>query len=201
MLLVGAPQSFLTPGKELLTMNDTTLPPRHTDPLTSTAFVTEWTLEQTAGTAGTPPGAPVVAVVGFDGTQPAQRALDAAAELLRGRDGQLEVVYVAETPAGSAPPDDVKAQVSDRLDSPERRLPYQVRARLDPAEPRWHFQHRNGAVAHELMAAAEELRHQRGPDATIVLVVGGSSDHGADVAGTVPVNLARADQFPLVVVP
>src|SRR6266480_998487 len=67
-------------------------------PLASTAFATEWTMEQTAGTARSSPGAPVVVVVGFDGSEPAQRALDAAARLLRGRDGQLEVVHVAPVP-------------------------------------------------------------------------------------------------------
>ena len=48
-------------------------------PLASTAFATEWTMEQTAGTASSSAGAPVVVVVGFDGSEPAQRALDAAA--------------------------------------------------------------------------------------------------------------------------
>jgi len=34
-------------------------------------------------------------VVGYDGSPPAGRALDAAASLLRGRTGRIEVVYVA----------------------------------------------------------------------------------------------------------
>src|ERR1700737_929532 len=88
-------------------MSDVTHPPetrlrRRTDPLAGTAFVTEWVLEQTSGTADRPPDAPVVLVVGFDGSEPARRALDAAAEMLRGREGVLEVVYVAQDPAGSA---------------------------------------------------------------------------------------------------
>ena len=87
-------------------MSDVTQPPentlrRRTDPLAGTAFVTEWVLEQTSGTAGRPPDAPVVLVVGFDGSEPAKRALDAAAALLRGREGRLEVVYVAQDPAAS----------------------------------------------------------------------------------------------------
>src|SRR5712671_2384309 len=101
-----------------------TRPLRRTGPMAGTAFATEWTLEQTAGTAGSSPDAPVLLVVGFDGSEPAQRALDAAAELLR----------------------------------------------------------------------------QHGPDATVVLVVGGSSNKHLHVAGSVSSNLAQVDRFPLVVV-
>ena len=51
----------LTPKNE----TGTKLRRRRTGPLPGTAFVTEWTLEQTAGTAGTSPVAPVVLVVVF----------------------------------------------------------------------------------------------------------------------------------------
>jgi hypothetical protein len=43
-----------------------------------------------------------MAVVGYDGTQPARRALDRAGELLRSREGAIEVVYVAHVPTGIA---------------------------------------------------------------------------------------------------
>src|SRR5260370_30453362 len=94
-------------------MRELTRPPktetklrRRTGPLPGTAFATEWTLEQAAGTAGSSPDAPAVVVVGFDGSEPAQPALNAATELL-------------------------------------------------------HLQRRDGAVAHELLDAADELRRQR----------------------------------------
>jgi nucleotide-binding universal stress UspA family protein len=45
-------------------------------------------------TATTPTG-DLHIVVGYDGSPPASRALDAAARLLRGRTGRIEVVYVA----------------------------------------------------------------------------------------------------------
>jgi len=47
--------------------------PRRTDPLAGTRFATEWALERTAGTAGSSPDASVFVVVGFDGSEPAQR--------------------------------------------------------------------------------------------------------------------------------
>jgi nucleotide-binding universal stress UspA family protein len=194
----GGPMSELTLTPE----NETKLRRRQTGPLPSTAFVTEWTLEQTAGTAGTSPVAPVVLVVGFDGSEPAKRALDAAAALLRGREGRLEVVYVAQDPAGSTSSERFEASPSAAAaDDLEGRLAHEVRARLDTTEPTWHFQRRDGAVAHELLDAADELRRHRGPDATIVLVVGGASNRHVHVAGSVPSHLAEVDRFPLVVVP
>jgi nucleotide-binding universal stress UspA family protein len=172
-----------------------------TDPLPGTAFVTEWALEQTAGTAGSSPDAPVVLVVGFDGSEPAQRALDAAAQLLRDREGMLEVVYVAQDPAGSASPTGFETSPSTPARDVESRLAHEVRDRLDTTDPSWHFQRRQGAVASELLDAADELRRQHGLDTTVVLVVGGSSNQHLHVAGSVSSNLAQVDRFPLVVVP
>jgi nucleotide-binding universal stress UspA family protein len=42
-----------------------------------------------------PPAEFVRLIVGYDGSPPASRALDAATRLLRGRSGQIDVVYVA----------------------------------------------------------------------------------------------------------
>jgi nucleotide-binding universal stress UspA family protein len=180
----------------------TKLRPRGTGPLTSTAFATEWAMEQTAGTAGRSPADPVVVVVGFDGSEPAQRALDAAAGLLHDREGQLEVVYVAHVPASAALSKRSETSALASADSVERRLADEVRARLEPTEPRWHFQPRDGSVADELIAVADELRRERGPETNIVLVVGGPSrNHHHEIGGSVSLTLAEVDRFPLVVVP
>ena len=47
----------------------------------------------------TAPAGDLYLVVGYDGSPPATRALDAAANLLRGRTGRIEVVYVAHLPS------------------------------------------------------------------------------------------------------
>jgi len=178
------------------------LRPLGTSPMTSTAFATEWAMEQTAGTAGSSPDDPVVVVVGFDGSEPAQRALDAAAGLLRGREGQLEVVHVAHVSPTAALSKRSETSALASVDNVERRLADEVRARLEPMEPRWHFQPRDGSVADELIAVADEFRRERGPDATIVLVVGGPSrNHHHEIGGSVSLTLAEVDRFPLVVVP
>ena len=56
------------------------------------------TPETTAGTAGRCTKS-VVVVAGYDGSTPAGHALDHAADLLQGRDGSLEVVFVSHLPA------------------------------------------------------------------------------------------------------
>jgi nucleotide-binding universal stress UspA family protein len=173
--------------------------------LTSTAFATEWAMEameQTAGTAGNSPDDPVVVVVGFDGSEASQRALDAAAGLLRGREGQLEVVYVGHVPTTAALSKRAETSALASADNVDRRLANEVRARLGSTEPRWHFQPRDGSVAEELIAVADEMRRERGPDANIVLVVGGPSrDHHHEIGGSVSLTLTEVDRFPLVVVP
>jgi nucleotide-binding universal stress UspA family protein len=167
----------------------------------SAAFATEWEVEQTPGTASGRPSAPLIAVVGFDGSEPAKRALESAARLLHDRDGHLEVVYVAHVPATAAMTPMAMGEIESAFDDLELLLGHEVRNRLASTEPRWHFRRRDGAVAHELIAVGDELRRQNGPQATIVLIVGGSSHKHHRLLGSVSSNLERVDRFPVVVVP
>ena len=50
-------------------------------------------------TTDTPPPGNLYLIVGYDGSAPASRALDAAVSLLHSRAGRVEVVYVAHLPA------------------------------------------------------------------------------------------------------
>jgi hypothetical protein len=61
--------------------------------------------DQTAGTLIGPPDTQVYAVVGFDGSASALRALDAASRLLNDRPGGMEIVYVAHLSALAAAAD------------------------------------------------------------------------------------------------
>jgi len=172
-----------------------------------TAVTTSTT--QTAGTLGGSPDAPVYAVVGFDGSPPALRALDAAARLLHDRPGGMEIVYVAHLPAIAAAADldgQAAAGLRQSLDDSARELSTEVRTRLQATHLRgaaqhWHFQRRDGAVADQLTAVADELRLQRGPDATVVIVVGRSAHGYHHVLGSVPHALERHDHYPLVIIP
>jgi nucleotide-binding universal stress UspA family protein len=160
--------------------------------------------EQTAGTIGESPAAPVYAVVGFDGSPPAIRALDGAARLLHGRVGGLEIVFVAHvTPleAMAELPVSAAAQILSTFDDASRQLGAEVREQLTRTEQRWHFQRRDGSVADQLIAAAKDLRGQHGPEAAVVIVVGRSEHRYHHVAGSVTQALERHNDFPIIVVP
>lgn len=167
------------------------------------------TLGQTAGTLSGSLDAPVYAVVGFDGSASSLRAVDAAARLLHDRPGGMEIVYVAHVSAIAAAADiggEASAQVRQSFDDATRELSVQVRTHLQAAHlrgaaQRWHFQRRDGAIADELIAVADELCRRRGPEAAVVIVVG-RSEHGYHhVLGSVPQALERHDHFPVIVIP
>ncbi len=167
------------------------------------------TVGQTAGTVPGSPDVPTYAVVGFDGSASALRALDAAARLLHDRPGGMEIVYVAHVSAVAAAADiggRAAAEVRQSFDDATRELSAEVRAHLQAlhlrgAAQRWHFQRRDGAIADELIAVADDLCRRRGPEAAVVIVVG-RSEHGYHhVLGSVPQALERHDHFPVIVVP
>ncbi len=164
---------------------------------------------QTAGTLPGSPDAPTYAVVGFDGSSSSLRALDAAARLLHDRPGGMEVIYVAHVSAIAAGADiggRASAEVQQSFDDVTSELSVEVRAHLQAthlrgAARRRHLQRRDGAIADQLIAAADDLRRQRGPQAAVVIVVG-RSEHGYHhVLGSVPQALERHDHFPVLVIP
>jgi nucleotide-binding universal stress UspA family protein len=171
-------------------------------------LTTTQSFDYTAGTLTGPVDTQVYAVVGYDGSGSAKRALDAAARLLNDRPGGMEIVYVAHLPviAGAAVSADATAGLSQSFDDATRELSGEVRTHLQDshlrgAAQRWHFQRRNGGIAEELLAVAEGLRDRHGPDASVVIVVG-RSEHGYHhVLGSVPQALERHDHFPVIVIP
>jgi len=164
--------------------------------------------EQTAGTRIGSTDGPVYAVVGFDGSASSQRALDTAARLLNDRPGGMEIVYVAHVPAVAAAGlvGAASADLQQSFDDATRELSEAVRARLQAshlraAAQRWHFQRRDGAIADNLIAVADDLRYRHGPDAEVFLVVG-RSEHGYHhVIGSVPAALERHVHYPVIVIP
>jgi nucleotide-binding universal stress UspA family protein len=165
--------------------------------------------EQTAGTLTGLRDTLAYAVVGFDGSASSVRALDAAARLLDNRPGGMEIVFVPHLSALIAGGDlggRASAEVQESFDDAARELSDQVRARLHSAHLRggaqhWHFQRRDGAIADQLIAAADDLRRQHGPGASVSIVVG-RSEHGYHhVVGSVPQALERHAHYPVIVIP
>jgi nucleotide-binding universal stress UspA family protein len=147
-----------------------------------------------------PPPTDLRLLVGYDGSAPASRALDAAANLLRGRPGSIDVVYVAHLPSMAALSPGAIADLETNFDDVEQELRTMVGEQLSGREERWSLERRQGQIAEELLAAAKDTRAAH-PDATVVIVVGSSSLVTHRVVGSVAVSLARHSPVPLIVVP
>jgi nucleotide-binding universal stress UspA family protein len=150
--------------------------------------------------AGTPPATDLRLVVGFDGSPPSSRALDAAANLLQGRTGHIELVYVAHMPSMAALSPAAVVELETDFDDVEQELRAMAGAQVGDRVEHWGFDRREGLIADELLAAARDIGADH-PDATVVIVVGSSSHAAHRVVGSVAVGLARHSPVPLIVVP
>jgi nucleotide-binding universal stress UspA family protein len=139
-------------------------------------------------------------VVGYDGSAPATRALDAAVSLLRGRHGEITVFYIAHVPALDAMSADALTQVELSFDEVAKEIQAQAAEELKGKEDRWQFEWRQGLIPEELMGLALRLRDAH-PGDPVVIVVGSSSNAMHRVIGSVAVSLSRHSPVPLVIVP
>ena len=147
-----------------------------------------------------PPATAVRIVVGYDGSPPADRALDAAVSLLEGRTGRITAVYVAHMTSTAMLSADAIAELENDFDQVEQELRIAAGERLRGHVDDWDFERRQGQIPHELIAATEEI-HSAHPDDTVAIVVGSSSSAVHRMVGSVPVTLARHSPVPLVIVP
>jgi nucleotide-binding universal stress UspA family protein len=148
----------------------------------------------------TPSAANLFLVVGYDGSPPARRALDAAIALLHGRSGRIDVVYVGHIPAVDMLSADAIVEMDASFDEIERDLRASAREQLDGREERWRFERGQGVITDQLIAAAAHLRDEH-PGDSVVIVVGSSSQAAHRLVGSVAVSLARRSPVPIVIVP
>jgi nucleotide-binding universal stress UspA family protein len=146
----------------------------------------------------TPPN--LYLVVGYDGSAPATRALDAAVNLLRGRHGLIDVVYVAHIAGIDMMSPDAVAEEQLTFDDIERDLRVSAGEQLRDREERWQFERRQGLIADQLLAAAKAI-HESHPGDTVAVVVGSSSQALHRMLGSAAVSLARHSPVPVVIVP
>ena len=102
-------------------------------------------------------------IVGYDGSAPAVRALDAAVGLLRGRDGSIDVVYVAHLTSLEMMSADATAEMRGTFDQIAADLQAQAERQLAGREGRWRFEHRQGMISEQLAAAAAQSQEPSGP--------------------------------------
>ncbi len=151
-------------------------------------------------TTATPPTGFLHLVVGYDGSPPASRALDAAVSLLQGRTGRIEVVYVAHLSSTVMLSAGAIAEMESDFDEIEKELRAAASEQLRGRVEAWGFERRQGIIADELIAAATSIREAR-VDESVVIVVGSSSHLAHRMVGSVAVSLARHSPVPLVIVP
>ena len=156
-------------------------------------------------TTATPPPGPVHLIVGYDGSPPATRALDAAARLLQDRPGRIHVVYVAHLSSLAMLSPGAIAEIESDFSEIEAQLRAAAEQQLRGHATAWEFHRRQGIVPDELIATATALTAadpgDPGPAATVAIVVGSSSHATHRVVGSVAVSLARHSPVPLIIVP
>jgi nucleotide-binding universal stress UspA family protein len=151
-------------------------------------------------TTAVPPEEFLHIVVGYDGSPPATRALDAAVRLLQGRAGRIEVVWVAHLSTAVMMSAGAIAEMEEGFEELTPELRAQAAAQLDDRRLAWGFERLQGRVADELVAAATAIRDDN-PGQTVVVVVGSSSQASHRMVGSVAVSLARHSPVPVIIVP
>ena len=146
------------------------------------------------------PIAPLRIVVGYDGSPPATRALDAAVNLLRGRTGHIDVVYVAHLTSTVMMSAGAVAEMEVDFTEIERELRDLAAEQLRGHDLSWGFDRREGQIADELIEVAKTIGLVH-PGDTVVIVVGSSSNALHRMVGSAAVSLARHSPVPLVIVP
>jgi len=154
----------------------------------------------TTVTSAMPPTGPVHLVVGYDGSPPASRALDAAIRLLQDRTGRIDVVYVAHLSSLAMLSPGAIAEMESDFDEIEQQLRAAAAEQLRERAAAWGFERRQGNVPEELIAVATAIG-DADPGSTVAIVVGSSSHATHRVVGSVAVSLARHSPVPLVIVP
>ena len=140
-------------------------------------------------------------VVGFDGSPPAVRALDTSARLLEVRPpGRITVVWVAHLSGEVSLSADAVAIVENDFDQVAQELRTAAAERLDGSGLAWDFRWRQGPIAHELTATAQEIQAAR-PGDVVVILVGSSSSAMHRMVGSVAVQLAHHSPVPVTIVP
>lgn len=139
-------------------------------------------------------------VVGYDGSAPAVRALDTAINLMRGREGSIEVRYVPQLTTAEMMSADAVAETELTFDEIAQDLRTQAAEQLRGRDDRWVFARGRGTITDALIGSAEKIRDDR-PGDNVAIVVGSSSQAMHRLVGSVASSLARRAPVPVLIVP
>ncbi len=141
----------------------------------------------------------VTAVVGFDGSEPSQRALATAAQLVSGRQGSIEVVYVAHVGTAESMTALAAVEIEETFEQIAGELEGDVARTLGQAQE-WTFHRADGDIARSLIAEAEAQAKQDGTS-QVVIVIGIPQHRYHQVLGSVATALVHHSDVPLLMVP
>lgn len=125
-----------------------------------------------------------VVILGYDGSAPAQRALEHVAHVLRRQRGWLQVVTVT----------------TDRDGPDSADLAQRVQRSLVGTSADWRLESRQGNPGDELLASASEMASQERHH-PILIAVGSPRAHHPDLNESILAVLLRASPYPILVVP
>jgi nucleotide-binding universal stress UspA family protein len=141
----------------------------------------------------------VMAVVGFDGSEPSRRALAGASRLVAGRAGMVEVVFVAHTTTTESMSGLVAADLEKTFEELADELKLEAE-RVLGNDQAWTFHRGEGDVARALMAEAD-AQAEADQKSQVVIVVGLPEHRYHQVMGSVPAALAHHSRVPVLLVP
>jgi nucleotide-binding universal stress UspA family protein len=156
-----------------------------------------------ASVAGSPdPGAvpPITLVVGFDDSEPAQRALSWGADLLRKRPGALHVIYADHVLIDSDLTGFGRAEMDEDRDEKAARVAEAAQEIAAAAGTPYTFERRQESPE-EAILDASGVYAAADPASTPIIVTGRSHHVPHRVIGSVPVRLLHESPYPVLTIP
>jgi nucleotide-binding universal stress UspA family protein len=145
------------------------------------------------------PVTPAGAVVGFDNSEPAQRALRHAARLVAARHGTLHVVYADHMIVDSDLSGFGHAEMEAARDQEAAETAKAAADIVAEAGIPYTFERRHDTAADAILAAATAVA--AAPDGNPVIVVGRSGHAARHLLGSVPTRLLHHSPYPVLTIP
>jgi len=152
-----------------------------------------------AGSRDPEPVRPISLVIGFDGSEPARRALAWGADLLRARLGTLHVVYADRVQLDTDLSGFAHAEMERARGEKAASVAAAAAEIAMAAGVPYTFERRRGAPADAILLAAS-IQDAALPTSRPVIVTGRSHDAVHQVIGSVPVRLLHESPYPVLTI-